>query len=185
MTVNLLLELISSFGLGFLSCIKILDYQARKKNEQQKKEIEDIFISVKNNIKKVKFKQRVQNYVHLKSGNYTVVYILDKKELAIFEKDICIAISSQITESKVPKEIMEIIENKFHKDIHLNILQLGNYIISQNVLGLEMKFIDETGEIIDDKTISFDLDTILDKINKSGINSLTKEEQEYLNNLSK
>ena len=148
-----------------------------------------IFIDVKKNIKKLKFKQRIQNYIHLKSGKYTIVYILDKKELAIFEKDSCIAVSSQLNSSNVPLQLMNYIENNFEEDIHRKIIQLGNYIVSDNLFGnavqFEMQFPNETGEIHKKNEIQLDLDTILEKIHNSGMKSLTKEEQEYLNNLGK
>jgi hypothetical protein len=187
MTVNLFIELISAFGLGFIACGQFLKYQSNKQNKKFQKGIEDIFIDVKKNLKKIKFKQRIQNYVHLKSGKYTIVYILDKKELAVFEKDACIAVSNQIN-SKVPEQLISFIETNFNDDIHKKIIQLGNYIVSDNLFKIqmcEMQFPNELGEVNYYQEPNLDLDTILDKINKSGMQSLSKEEQDYLNNLGK
>jgi hypothetical protein len=43
----------------------------------------------------------------------------------------------------------------------------------------------EMDQIVQENEIKFDVDTILDKISKDGIESISKEEKEFLDNLNK
>ena len=178
--VTIISTLVWGIIIGIFICLKWIEYKTEKKNIIYEKEIDGIFQEVKKNQNKIKFKQRLQSYCQFKAGKYILVYVIDKKEIAIFKNDSCVAMSNQI-KTKTPDQIINFIESNFNKEMYHDIIQMGKYIISSNIIKIglpndELKY--HKSENI------FDLDTILDKINQTGIDSLTNDEKEYLNNLN-
>jgi hypothetical protein len=174
---------IVGISIGFYLGIKWVLYQTKKVSEDLRRDIEKIFISVKDNIHVMTFKQRIHQFVHFTSGNYTVVYIMDKKELAIFENENCIAISNQL-ESKVPVEIMNFIDTNFKKQIDEDVINVQGYVVSKNFIK-SMEKPSDIEEMIEDNELKYSLDDILDKISVNGMSNLTEEEKEFLNNYGK
>lgn len=188
------LYLIIAFSLGFFVGIKFIMFSIEQRDKKEKSKIEEIFLKILENSSKLKFAQRVHTYVQIKTDKYLLVYMIDKHELAIFDKEECIANSSQIN-PEISNKIIAFIEEKFNKEINEDIVDVGGYLVSQS-------YIDEVNanyqEVTEDEYLQvhyeedeeeyeeiLNLDDILDKINISGINSLTNKEREFLNNYGK
>jgi hypothetical protein len=164
----------------------------------------------KSKTKKTRFKTRINNvvYIGVKLADYgrvDVVLFLDKRDISIFRENKCI-ITSDLVESSLLKELIETLETvHYHKII--DTVEILGMVFSRedfekqfNVNFDEIK--EKTNRMMDamrnggeelsdiDKIINknkskLDIDDILDKINKVGIENLTKEEKDFLNNYNK
>ena len=183
--MNIFIELIVGFVgivIGFYTGVKWVFYQTKKVSDDIKKGIEKIFIDIKSNIKTMTFKQRIHQFSHFNLGKYTIVYIMDKKEIAIFEEETCVAISNQL-DSKIPNDIIKFIDEHFTKEINDDVINVQGYIVSKNFIK-KMEEPSDISKIIESNKTKYSLDDILDKISSNGINKLTKEEQEFLKGYS-
>ena len=109
-------------------------------------------------------------------------------------------LSDRVT-GKTPEMISEIIEeltkikmiyeSDYHdnKDVKESIPELNDEVVSfeviEDVSEEELKFYEQNKDKKVTKSSEFDIDSILDKIIKEGITSLTKEERDFLNKKSK
>jgi hypothetical protein len=178
------------FGLGifigFISGVKFIFWQIKKQNNKNQKETEEFFIRVTSG--NLTFKQRVNNMVQFLTQNkdYTIVYIMDKKEIAIFEKDNCIAISSSINK-EITDKIIKQIESNFKTEINDDIFEINGQKVSKSYFKDLAHPIEEPSDIeaiVEENETRLTLDDILDKILKSGRQSLTEKELEFLHNYS-
>ena len=175
-----------------------------EKNKQFKQILEKI------NTKRSRFKTRINNtiYIGIKLEDYgrvDLVYFLDKKELNIFKDDKLI-----ITSDLVSEELLNDITSAIYK-VHyyrindiVEILGLVFYREDfERSIGFSfeemkdrsskmMKSINDMKEnqsdiqkIINKNNNKLDIDDILDKINSVGIENLSKEEIQFLNNYNK
>jgi hypothetical protein len=212
MIINYLLILFLGIVLGGLLknwSIKISEKIAQNKlildrNKQFKEILE------KSKTKKTRFKTRVNNVVYIgvkltDYGRVDVVLFLDKRDISIFRENKCI-LTSDFVEDKLLNDLMESLETvHYHKII--DTVEILGMVFSRedfekqfNVNFDEIK--EKTNRMMDamrnggeeqsdiDKIINknkskLDIDDILDKINKVGIENLTKEEKEFLNNYNK
>lgn len=153
--------------------------------------------------KKTRFKTRVNNtvYIGVKLDDYgkvDILYFLDKRDIAIFQGDKCIMTSKDV-DSNLLNELINNIDRVHYNRIMDVVEVLGfvfyrvdfekNFNISVSELkeraNQMMKSMDDTSDIesiINKNNNKFDIDEILDKINRVGIENLTKEERDFLNN---
>jgi hypothetical protein len=164
----------------------------------------------KSKTKKTRFKTRINNVVYIgvkltDYGRVDVVLFLDKRDISIFRENKCI-ITSEFVEEKLLNDLMESLETvHYHKII--DTVEILGMVFSRedfekqfNVNFDEIK--EKTDRMMDamrngsedqsdiDKIINknkskLDIDDILDKINKVGIENLTREEKEFLENYNK
>lgn len=164
----------------------------------------------KSKTKKTRFKTRVNNVVYIgvkltDYGRVDIVFFLDKREIAIYKENKCI-ITSDLVEESLLNELMDTLE-KVHYHKIVDTVEILGMVFSRedfekqfNVNFDEIK--EKTNKMMDamrnggeelsdiDKIINknkskLDIDDILDKINKVGIENLTKEEKDFLNNYNK
>lgn len=160
---------------GVLIGIRGMVYYQSYLSKQVIKKTEALFLSVKDNLV---FKQRIHNFVHFSSGEYGVVFIIDKNEIAIFENECCIAISSTINK-KLNDELINMIKEKFDKDIN-DVEDITGYKVSKEYLKSIQTEKSDIDMIQEQNETKFTLDDILEKISTSGIKSLTEKEIEFL-----
>lgn len=168
------------------SSIKIKEQKVKKQNQSIYQEILD-----KVNSDDVTFGSRINNTVQLNTnikseGEVQIMYFLDKKEIAIFRGNDCLY-TSILIENNVLDKISTAIWGKFSNQIN-DIVFLSNNAFDKKtfvvISGLNQNIDLNTGEIIDDVfTNSYNLDDILDKINKVGYDNLTEAEKEFLKNM--
>ena len=206
------LEIISIFGGGVLVgyFFKLWSDRLTDKvnNLREIKDKNNQYERVYQNVinKKSRFKTRVNNTVYIGTklpdyGRVTIVYFLDKSDIAIFKEDKCIITSDSISKELVDKIIKEInyrhgyriddivevlglvfYRPDFEKSFNVNFQDIKERAMK---MGKEMSEMSDIDKIQKRNKVRFDIDEILDKINKVGIENLTNEEKEFLNNFNK
>ena len=182
-----------------------------KKNIRNKKIIEDILIQFKeilDNIKKNQavFISRVNQTVmidtRLKQHDVVnIVYLMDKKVVCIFKENKCIYTSETIDNDLIDSIIYNIHE-KYGNQIN-DVVEVLGVTISREELESKLKDFENANpnldmtifnkekemsdveKVIEENNEKFDIDSILDKINKVGIEKITKEELDFLKTQSK
>ena len=173
------------------------------KNKQFKQILEKV------NTKRSRFKTRVNNTVYIgvkleDYGKVDIVYFLDKKEnqLNIFKADKLILTSDLVSEELLSEIINSINRVHYHKIVDVvEILGLVFYReefersfgisvqeLKKRTDNLMKSMNDDQSDIekiVNKNNRKLDIDDILDKINKVGIENLTEEEKEFLNNYNK
>ena len=173
------------------------------RNKQFKQILEKV------NTKKSRFKTRVNNTVYIgvkleDYGRVDIVYFLDKKEnqLNIFKGDKLIMTSDLVFEELL-NEIMSSI-NRVHYHRIVDVVEILGLVFyredfersfgvsfqelkekSMNMMKSMSEDQSDIQKIINKNNTKLDIDDILDKINKVGIENLTEEEKEFLNNYNK
>jgi hypothetical protein len=174
--------LISISSFFFLN--KFAERKIKKQNQSVYQEILDSI-----NSDDITFGSRINNTVHLNikiksEGEVQIMYFLDKKEIAIFKGNDCLYTSALI-QSDVLDKISTGIWVRFSNQIN-DVVSFSNNVFDKRtfviISGLSNQ---NNGEIIEDHefTYSYNLDDILDKINKVGYDNLTEPEKEFLKNL--
>jgi hypothetical protein len=198
---------ISSFllGISFGALIykKILEYNKMLESNVKILELENIFKEVLINISngKSSFKKRYMQTVYITTiidnSQVDVIYFLDKNDISLLKNNKVI----NTTHKELTNSIINSINKIYGRYIN-DIVNVFGVIMSRtdfeksfnmsfdDFQEMSKKFINKEEESDIDKIINsnknrFDINEILDKINLSGINSLTKEERYYLNEYSK
>jgi hypothetical protein len=132
-------------------------------------------------------------------GKVNVVYLMDKKDIAIFKEDKCLYTSDQVDQNLLT-DIITAIENRHGWRIEDVVNVLGFVFYREDFeKSFGMKFDDiskslgmrqqqsdsEIDNIVNNNETKFDIDEVLDKIGKLGIEMLSEEEREFLDNYSK
>ena len=173
---------------------------------QEMKLIKDVnghYLSILNNInnKKTKFKSRVNNTIYIGTklpdlGKVEVVYLLDKGDVVVFKDKKCI-LTSELVETSTLEQISNSINMVHYDDIN-DVIEIMGMLFSRadfektfnvNIEDMKNKMNMTSGsdidKIIEENEFKFDVDSILDKISKFGIENLSPEEKKFLDNLNK
>lgn len=199
--INILLYIIL-FLIGYQTRHILGKYADNVRRNNLVKDINNQFKEVLNNIlsSKSKFKSRVNNtvYINTKLKDYddvNVVYLMDRKDIAIFKNNKCIY-TSEMVEKDTITSISNAIENKFEDKIN-DVVEVLGFVFSREdfertfkikVEDLtnpeKMKMVEESDidKIVRENETKFSIDEILDKISKVGIENLTEEEKKFLQN---
>jgi hypothetical protein len=202
---------IISFVFGVLAGAKVykmmIENELKKENDELTKNINNQFKQVLKNLVSgtSRFKSRVNTTVHIEStlsdhGNIDIIYLLDKNDVAIFQGTKCLYTSDKVEKSVVKsiteaidllyqKEISEVVDffglvlskKEFERQFKMDIDEINNLV--KNVKTVNTNELSELEKIIDDNKTKHDVDEILDKISKFGIEMLTPEEKKFLDNL--
>jgi hypothetical protein len=202
--------IILTFLLGMAAGVKLTDliHNMRLKKqeddilEDRTKQFKEILTKVSTG--KSRFKTRVNqtSYISVKlteHGKVNVVYLMDKKDVAIFKEDKCLYTSDQVDQNLLT-DIITAIENRHGWRIEDVVNVLGFVFYREDFeKSFGMKFDDiskslgmrqqqsdsEIDNIVNNNETKFDIDEVLDKIGKLGIEMLSEEEREFLDNYSK
>ena len=194
------------FILGFLYA-KIVDkIKAYFKDKKLLKDMIIQFEEILSNIKKGQavFVSRVNHTVMLdtKLKDYNivnVVYLMDKSIVCIFKENKCIYTSETIDKT-LNENIINNIHEQYGKQID-DVVEVLGVTISREELESKLKDFEninpeselnnlmkkETTEIeriVEENEERFDVDSILDKISKHGMEKITQEELDFLKNQS-
>lgn len=201
------IEVVTFIGgllLGILVTI-LSSYFLRKMREKDKiNDINSQFKQILTNLSigSTKFKSRVNSTVYIETklndyGEVGLVYLMDKQDVAIFKNEKCIFTTDLIDDSLIEKITKEI-ETKHSKDINDTIEVLG-FVFSREEFektfsinmddvkmnNLPKKELSDIEKIVKKNKKKFDIDEILDKINKVGLENLTESEKKFLKNYNK
>ena len=195
----------SGITLGGIIHKYISDWSEKNKKDHLLSSITKQFKQIQLNITRGKssFKNRVNNTVFIKSsledhGDVDIVYIMDSNisnRISIFQESKCIYTSDSI-EKDIIDEISFIIEKRYKKQIEdvVDILGLKFYRPDfEKTFDFEKAFkdsgIDEHDSDIEkiqmDNDSRFDIDDVLDKISKEGMESLSDSEKLFLEDYSR
>jgi hypothetical protein len=202
--------IILTFFLGMAAGVKLTELIHKMRLKKQEDDIlEDRTKQFKEILTKVstgksRFKTRVNqtSYISVKlteHGKVNVVYLMDKKDVAIFKEDKCLYTSDQVDQNLLT-DIITAIENRHGWRIEDVVNVLGFVFYREDFeksfgmrfedisksLGMRQQQSDsEIDNIVNNNETKFDIDEVLDKIGKLGIEMLSKEEKEFLDNYSK
>lgn len=201
MVINILIY-ITIFLSGFYIRHLIGKYAYFVKKNNLISDINKQFKEVLNNILSSNsiFKNRVNNtvYINTKLKDYDdvdVIYLIDKKDIAIFKDGECIY-TSEMVEKETIKSITNAIDRKFEDKIN-DVVNFLGIIFSRedfesifkikaedlsNSDKMNMMRDSDIDNIVRKNEFKFNIDDILDKINKVGIDNLTEEEKKFLQN---
>lgn len=190
-----------AFSLGNLFNIKLSIFiEKRRKNKlilDKTNKYKEILSKILN--KKVRFVTRINDVAYFKMnlseyGKVDIFYFLSKKDIAIFQGEKCLLTSNDVDKSLI-EDITKNIDNVYINKINdvVNIMGFIMYKkdfektfnVSLDDLEKSMQKNQESSDvdnIVQQNKNKFDIDEILDKINKVGIDKLTKEELNFLNN---
>jgi hypothetical protein len=170
------------------------------------KEVNEKYSNILNNInnKKTKFKSRVNNTIYIGTklpdlGKVEVVYLLDKGDVVVFKDKKCI-LTSELVDVKILEDISNSI-NMVHYDEINDVIDIMGMLFSRadfektfnlnfeelkNKMNLNMNSTgSDIDKIIEENEFKFDIDSILDKISKVGLENITPEEKSFLDNYNK
>lgn len=193
------------FMLGFLSS-KIAEsikayFKSQKLIKDMSKQFEEILVNIKKG--HAVFISRVNQTVMLdtKLKDYNIVnivYLMDKSIVCIFKENKCI-----YTSETIDKNLNESIINKIHEQYGKQIddvVEVLGVTISREELESKLKDFEkinpnldfnipnkevtEIEKIVEENNERFDVDTILDKISKVGMEKISKEELDFLKSQS-
>jgi uncharacterized protein YneF (UPF0154 family) len=205
-----ILFIITAFLLGMASGLKLSEFISNKKIQKQNDDIlkdrQNQFneILTKLSTGKTRFKTRVNQTVYISvklkdHGKVNLLYLMDKKDIAIFKEDKCLYTSDQVDQNLLI-DIITSIENRHGWKIEDVVNVLGFVFYREDFeKSFGMKFDDiskslgmrqqqsdsEIDNIVNNNETKFDIDEVLDKIGKLGIEMLSEEEREFLDNYSK
>ena len=202
---QIIMVFFSGITLGGIIHKYISDWSEKNKKDHLLSSITKQFKQIQLNITRGKssFKNRVNNTVFIKSsledhGDVDIVYIMDSNisnRISIFQESKCIYTSDSI-EKDIIDEISFIIEKRYKKQIEdvVDILGLKFYRPDfEKTFDFEKAFkdsgIDEHDSDIEktqmDNDSRFDIDDVLDKISKEGMESLSDSEKLFLEDYSR
>ncbi len=135
-------------------------------------------------------------------GIVNIVYLMDKKVVCIFKDSKCMHTTEGLDD--IGKELQSAIMSNYGHMIE-DVVQVLGVTISKEELEQQLKYLEDNiqdlkgledlknnikeksdfDKIIQKNESLLDVDSILDKINRVGINKLTKEELDFLNKQSK
>jgi hypothetical protein len=191
--------LIGAFCFGYLFSGLIRKVMDKISDEEVTKKVNLVYSKLLENIygNKTIFTSRINNTVSLETlidgeGKVNVMYMMDKKDIALFKNDKCIYTSDSVTADLLDQIITAI--DIYHKDKIVDTVNMMGLIFSREEF--ERKFnlkVEDLKkgmyapmEVYDDKMnedeIDFDIDYILDRISEVGIDNLTPDEKEFLDN---
>ncbi len=209
MIFSSLVILIAGFMLGNIFNRWSNSLSEKRESLQKKLDVSNQYKQVLEKIKtkRSRFKTRINNTVFIgvkleDYGRVDLLYFLDKKDIAIFKGEKCIMTSNDISKDLL-SEIIENI-NKVHYHKITDVVEVLGFIFYredfEKNFNVDIKEIKERADhimksmsenesdiekIINNNNNKLDIDEVLDKINKVGIENLTKEELEFLNNYNK
>jgi hypothetical protein len=191
---------------GFVLFYLAYRYSNWRSDKKIANEISSQFEEVLSNLKmnQAVFVSRVNQTVIVdtrlsKLNIVNIVYLMDKQIVCIFKDNNCMYTTDQLNTNNLKSEILTEINTKFDKEINDVIDVMGMTISREdfqkkleeiqkftknnsNSLNIEKSEVDQ---ILQENEIKYDVDVILDKISKDGIDSISIEEKEFLDNLNK
>jgi len=116
-------------------------------------------------------------------GKVTLIMVMSRRDISIFQKNECIY-TSQHADSNLIKSIVDNIESTYDSQIKDCFQIMGNVIDKTSIRRMNPDA-DFPEAFPKPEMPIFNIDDILDRINEVGIQNLTPEEKEFLQNYQK
>ena len=195
--------IVCSFGLGFLCSNLVKIYLEQVESEKLTNKVNGIYSNLLENIysDKTVFISRINNTVSIETnieseGLLNIMYMMDKKDVAIFKSDKCIY-TSELLDDNILDEIVNAIDT-YHNDKIVDTVNMMGLIFSRedfekkfnvkiedlqkNMYGPNNQEVSDVDRIKNDNETKYHIDDILDRITSVGIENLTPDEKEFLDN---
>lgn len=190
------------FCLGYLFNTLLRKIVDVYKDGKYQKEITDIFQSVLDNIytNKTSFISRINGTVTIMTelnniGMVNIVYLMDRRDIAIFKGDKCVYTSDPIDKSLVDEIILGV--ETFYKHEINDVVNVMGMVFSRDEFENKFKIkvedmkkgmfghspkeeVSDIEKIKRQNEVKFNIDDILDRITSVGIENLTPEEKRFL-----
>lgn len=197
--------IICSFGLGFLCSNLVKIYLEQVESEKLTNKVNGIYSNLLENIysDKTVFISRINNTVSIETnieeeGLLNIMYMMDKKDVAIFKSDKCIY-TSELLDDNILDEIIIAIDT-YHNDKILDTVNMMGLIFSRE--DFEKKFnvkvedlqknmygpnqeVSDIDRIKNENENKYNIDDILERITSVGMENLTPDEKYFLDNYNK
>lgn len=201
-TIQFLLTFTTGFSFGVLLSFLSNKFYVKYKNIKRLKDINEKYKEILDNIENgnSKFKTRVNSIIYISMklknlGRVDIVYSLDSKEIYIFKKTKCLYVCNEVNKELINK-ISNKIEYTFKNEINDIINFMGVFVSKKdvekslnisidNIMKQSMDMFNTIKKPKSTKKPILKVDDILDKINKNGIENLSEDEINFLNNLNK
>jgi hypothetical protein len=201
MDYNSILVFIGAFCFGYIFSQLFRKLMDKISDDIMTKKINLVYSELLNNVytNKTIFKSRINNTVSLETfieveGKINIMYMMDKKDIAIFKNDVCIYTSNSVSSDLLNSLVTAI--DFHHKDKIFDVVNIMGLIFSREEF--ETKFnlkvedlkkgayvpmqVSNIDNILNDNEKKFDIDSILDRISEVGIDNLTADEKNFLKN---
>ena len=194
--------IIGFFSLGYLFNNLLRKIVDKYNDGKFIKEITDIFQSVLDNLytNKTSFVSRINGTVTImteldKIGMVNIVYLMDRRDIAIFKGDKCIYTSDSIDKSLVDQiivgvevfykheinDVVNVLGMVFSRDEFESKFKIKVEDIKKGMFGHSPKEeVSDIEKIKRQNEVKFNIDDILDRITSVGIENLTPEEKKFL-----
>jgi hypothetical protein len=182
---------------------RLIKLENEKLNLAKKNDYLEVMFKIKSG--ESKFKSRVNETVYLSTkisehGDIDVIYLMDKKDIAIFQDGKCLHTSDGISK-EIISDMISLISKIFNKKIN-DVVEVLGFIFyreefeksfninfedfkKSNIFGGQMKSeVNEIEKINLDNQNRYDIDEILDKISAFGMKVLTPGELAFLDKYS-
>jgi hypothetical protein len=193
--------IIGFFCLGYLFNNILGKIVEGYKDGKYLKEIKGIFKNVLDNLytNKTSFVSRVNGTVTIVTelsdlGMVNIVYLMDRRDIAIFKEDKCVYTSDSIDVSLIDEiilgievfhkhdinDVVNILGMVFSRDEFENKFKIKVDDVKKGLFGNQKEEISDIEKIKKQNELKFNIDDILDRITSVGIDNLTPDEKRFL-----
>ncbi len=198
MELNSIFFYFLTFIIGGLFSVSVVAIRDRVNDNKKSKKMNLVFSEVLASIGRSKLVTRVNSTATINIttgslGSVSLIYMLDRKDIAIFQDSRCIY-TSEVVDKEIIKAIIEAITIKHGRNID-DVVNLFGFLFSKFDFEKKFKMRVENGmlypleekveksdidKILKRNSNSFSIDEILDKINTVGMDNLSSEEKKFL-----
>ena len=186
------MSMIVGFLLGCLFMLGIIRLEGYLQLEKLKDEQNSVYNEIIDLIgtKSMKFIARYNNNVTFRvstksKGVVDMIVFFDKKDLGLFDKGDCV-LTTQNADRKIITDICQKLEDTYEKDLKDCVQIMGNIVDRKTISRLNPNINFPSAfpeERIEEP--QFTIDDILDRINQVGMDKLTQDEKNFLDQYQK
>lgn len=185
-----IISFIIGIWIGIILTLHYLRYLERKNQKKISKKHNSFFLDIyklldNNSTFSIRVNSLVAIDIHVPSysGNCILYYDVDSNAISVFSgSDLIELMNNELIDKKLKENLLGKISELYSDDYNDTIKIEGNTF---SIKGLDTKYglSREQIETLSERQkedVNFDIDAILDKINESGLDSLTDEEKKFL-----
>lgn len=191
-----------AFYAGFMLCNFLTVRNNKKEKDEYINLVNSVFEDILDDIIYSTFSNRINNTVTLNAyygGEVvTVMYMIDKKDIAIFKDERCIYTSESV-DASIVNQLVNAIES-YHRGKINDVINVMGFVFSREYFETTFKIktedlkrgmygpqqeVSEVDKIKTENNTKLDIDEILDRILEVGVDKLSVEESKFLENYNK
>ena len=191
-----------AFYVGFMLCNFLTVRNNKKEKDEYINLVNSVFEDILDDIIYSTFSNRINNTVTLNAyygGEVvTVMYMIDKKDIAIFKDERCIYTSESV-DASIVNQLVNAIES-YHRGKINDVINVMGFVFSREYFETTFKIktedlkrgmygpqqeVSEVDKIKTENNTKLDIDEILDRILEVGVDKLSVEESNFLENYNK